>query len=77
MTRITSTHIGLALLLVIPGFINFFTPIYNYANPTLDGMPFFFWFQILLLAFTTIPYLAFSYIEKRRNLELPQERAMK
>lgn len=77
MTRITSTHIGLALLLIIPGFINFFTPIYNYTNPTLDGMPFFFWFQILLLALTTIPYLAFSYIEKRRNLELPQGQAMK
>jgi hypothetical protein len=77
VTRITSTTIVLALLIIVPAFINFFTPIYNYSQPALDGMPFFYWFQILLLFLTTIPYLAFSYIEKRRNLELPQGRAVK
>lgn len=74
---IRSTEIVLALLIIVPSFINFFTPIYDYANPYLDGMPFFYWFQILLLALTTIPYLAFTYIQKRRNIELPQGRAVK
>ncbi|MGI0078531.1 MAG: DUF3311 domain-containing protein [Nitrososphaerales archaeon] len=77
MTKITPTGITLALLIIVPSFINFFIPIYNYVNPQLGGMPFFYWFQILLLALTTIPYLAFTYIEKKRSLELPQGRAVK
>ncbi len=77
MSRITPSTIALALLIIVPAFINFYTPIYNYSKPALDGMPFFYWFQILLLALTTIPYLAFTFIEKRRRVELPQGRAVK
>lgn len=65
----TAIIVVLALLLVVPGVINLYTPLYNQANPTLAGLPFFYWFQIVLLALTTIPYLVFSYIEHRRNPE--------
>jgi hypothetical protein len=34
------------------------------------GMPFFWWFQILLLALTTIPYLVFTYIQGKRHAEV-------
>jgi hypothetical protein len=57
----------LLLLLLIPGIINFATPIYNSVDPTLGGLPFFYWFQILMLALSTIPYLAFTAIEDRRE----------
>ena len=60
-------EISLFLLIFAPAFINFFTPIYNHANPTLGGLPFFYWFPILLLAICVIPYLAFTYIEKKRQ----------
>ena len=37
------------LLLLIP-LIWLFTPIYNVKDPTLFGMPFFYWFQFLGIA---------------------------
>jgi len=65
----SSIKLVLILLLLIPAIINFYTPLYNYANPTAFGLPFFWWFQIVILALTTIPYLVFSYIEGKRNPE--------
>jgi hypothetical protein len=61
------TKLLLVLLIVVPGFLNFYTPLYNYPNPALDGMPFFYWFQIVLLGSMVVPYLIFSYIEERRT----------
>ena len=57
----------LILLLLIPGVINFATPIYNYKNPTLAGLPFFYWFQILALALSTLPYVAYTILEDKRS----------
>jgi Protein of unknown function (DUF3311) len=57
----------LILLLLVPGVINFATPIYNYKNPTLAGLPFFYWFQILALALSTFPYVAYTIVEDRRS----------
>lgn len=57
----------LLLLILIPGIINFATPIYNFVDPTLGGLPFFYWFQILALALSTLPYLVFTWIEDRRS----------
>lgn len=68
------TKLVLVLLIVVPGFLNFYTPLYNYSDPTLDGMPFFYWFQIVLLGAMVIPYVAFTYIEDRRS-ETGQEGA--
>jgi len=61
----------LLLLILVPGVINFATPIYDFVDPTLGGLPFFYWFQILLLALSTIPYLAFTLIEDRRSRIAP------
>ncbi len=54
----------LVLLLVVPALVNIYTPLYNRASPYLGGLPFFYWFQILLLLLCVIPYLAFSYLQK-------------
>ena len=61
----------LLLLILVPGVVNFATPIYNFVDPTLGGLPFFYWFQILLLALSTLPYLAFTLIEDRRSRVTP------
>lgn len=61
-----STKVALVLLIVVPAFFNFFVPLYNFVNPTVAGIPFFYWFQMLLLGASTIPYLAFAYIEHHR-----------
>jgi hypothetical protein len=70
MRNTRGIKIGLALLLIIPAIINIYTPLYNFQNPTLVGLPFFWWFEIVLLGLTTIPYLVFSYIDGKRNAEI-------
>jgi Protein of unknown function (DUF3311) len=37
------------LLLIVP-FVILFTPIYNRQDPEFIGMPFFYWFQFLMIA---------------------------
>jgi hypothetical protein len=70
MRNSKSVKIVLALLLIIPAIINIYTPLYNFVNPTLAGLPFFWWFEMVLLGLTTIPYLVFSYIDERRQAEI-------
>jgi hypothetical protein len=60
-------QILLVLLLLIPGAVNLATPIYNYKDPALFGLPFFYWFQIFALGLSTLPYLAFTMIEDKRS----------
>ncbi|MEM3670391.1 MAG: DUF3311 domain-containing protein [Thermoprotei archaeon] len=60
------TAVVLVLLLLVISLINVLTPIYNFANPYLFGMPFFYWFQIILLPIGTVLYLIFSFIENNR-----------
>ncbi len=61
----------LILLLAVPASLAIYTPLYNRITPTLGGVPFFYWFQILLLTLCVIPYVAFTYVEKKRE-ELPR-----
>ncbi len=61
------TKVLLVLLIVIPAFLNFYAPLYNYASPSLGGMPFFYWFQIVLLGSMVIPYVIFSSVEEGRS----------
>ena len=68
-----STKVVLILLIVVTAFLNFFVPMYNFVNPKLAGIPFFYWFQMLLLGASTAPYLAFTYIERRRSLQAEYE----
>jgi|BEDMetMinimDraft_2_1075160.scaffolds.fasta_scaffold00198_9 O-antigen/teichoic acid export membrane protein len=62
-------HVVMALLLIVPILINFYTPLYNYVNPKFEGLPFFYWFQIMMLFIVVIPYLAFTYLAKRLDEE--------
>jgi len=69
--RLKRVQLVLLLLILVPAIVNFATPIYNFVDPTLGGLPFFYWFQILLLGLSTLPYLAFTAIENRRSRASP------
>jgi len=57
-------HVVLILLLLIPSVINFFTPLYDFAAPSALGLPFFYWFQIVMLPVSAVFYLVFSYLQR-------------
>jgi len=44
----------LLLLLAIPFIVLLWPPFYNFQDPTLIGIPFFYWFQLLWIIITAI-----------------------
>lgn len=42
------------LLLIVPLAAQLWVPFYNRALPALDGVPFFYWYQILWVALTAL-----------------------
>jgi polyferredoxin len=44
----------LLLLLLLPFIVLLIPPIYNYDQPELIGVPFFYWFQLLVIVLTAI-----------------------
>lgn len=60
-------YVILALLILIPSFVNLGVPIYNREYPELIGLPFFYWFQTLWLVASAGFYLAFTYIKGKEQ----------
>jgi hypothetical protein len=58
--HIKRRYIILALLILIPSFVNLGVPIYNRETPELLGMPFFYWFQMIWLFASAGFYLGFA-----------------
>jgi hypothetical protein len=58
--RIKKIHVILALLILIPSFVNLGVPIYNRDSPELLGMPFFYWFQTFWLFASAGFYIVFA-----------------
>lgn len=47
------------LLLFVPCVVALWAPLYNRLEPALFGLPFFYWFQLLLIAVSAVTiYLA-------------------
>ncbi|MBV8695328.1 MAG: DUF3311 domain-containing protein [Ktedonobacteraceae bacterium] len=44
----------LLLLLAVPFIVLLWPPFYNFQDPTLIGIPFFYWFQLLWIIITAI-----------------------
>jgi len=42
------------LLLLLPFIVLLIPPIYNHTDPELIGIPFFYWFQLLVIVLTAI-----------------------
>lgn len=59
-------YIVLALLILIPSFVNLGVPIYNRDMPELAGLPFFYWFQTLWLFATAGFYLVFAHLRGKQ-----------
>jgi hypothetical protein len=57
-------HVVLILLLLVPWILTAFTPLYDVATPTALGLPFFYWFQIVMLPVSAMFYLVFSYLQR-------------
>ncbi|MGB6463938.1 MAG: DUF3311 domain-containing protein [Nitrosotalea sp.] len=58
--RIKKIHVILALLILIPSFVDLGVPIYNRDSPELLGMPFFYWFQTFWLFASAGFYIVFA-----------------
>ena len=58
--RIKKMYVILALLILVPTFIDLGVLIYNRDSPELLGMPFFYWFQTLWLFASAGFYIVFA-----------------
>ena len=48
------------LLLLIPCIAALCPPLYNFSSPELFGVPFFYWFQLLLVPVSALTIYAFD-----------------
>jgi len=46
------------LLLLIPCVVALWAPLYNVEGPSLFGMPFFYWFQLMLIPLSALAIFA-------------------
>ncbi len=59
-------YIGAGILLVIPFIVYFAIPTYNKVQPELGSLPFFYWYQTLWLAISTILFSIAALIIAKR-----------
>jgi uncharacterized membrane protein len=67
----------ICVLLVPPVVLPLWVPLYDKTDPTLNGWPFFFWFQMALILFATVmTVIAFriSQVADRRDREARGQR---
>ena len=57
----------MALLILIPSFVDLGVPIYNRDLPELFGIPFFYWFQTMWLFASAGFYIAFVYLKGKNT----------
>lgn len=60
-------YVAAGIVLFIAFILNWATPLYNHVSPTLGGLPFFYWWQILVLVIATFLYLGFSYMVREKE----------
>ena len=58
----TGRKVAIAILLLIPFVIYLALNTYNTATPELLGVPFFWWYQTVMLAVTAILFFAAAYL---------------
>ena len=52
------------LLLLVPCVVALWTPLYNFASPELFGLPFFYWFQLLLILVSAVTIYLFDRLHR-------------
>ncbi|AKA72707.1 DUF3311 domain-containing protein [Saccharolobus solfataricus] len=63
---VSGKNIIAGILLIIPFIAYFAIPTYNKVEPDLGGLPFFYWYQTLWLALSTILFSIAALILTRR-----------
>ena len=56
------------LLLLIPCVLALWVPLFNREAPPLFGIPFFYWFQLLLIPVSALLILVADRVRKRRDV---------
>ena len=51
-----------AILILIPFAVYFDVPYYNVVAPTFGGLPFFYWFQMLMLPVSALLFIIAAYL---------------
>ncbi len=70
--RSTGLWVVIVVILIPPVVVPLWVPLYDKADPTLWGFPFFYWFQFLLIlcsAVLTIVALLLSQVADRKDRE--------
>jgi hypothetical protein len=71
--RSTGLWVVIVVILIPPVVIPLWVPLYDKADPTLWGFPFFYWFQFLLIIcaaiITVIAYLLSLVADRRDRVE--------
>ncbi len=57
MAGINAKKVVAAILLLIPFAVYFDIPFYNVVNPEIAGLPFFYWFQIVMLPVSALLFI--------------------
>jgi hypothetical protein len=52
------------LLLLVPCVLALWVPLYNFVSPVLFGVPFFYWFQLVLVPISALAILAADRVGK-------------
>ena len=52
------------VLLLVPCIVALWVPLYNSISPVLFGIPFFFWFQLVLIPISALAILAADRVGK-------------
>ena len=56
------------LLLLVPCVIALWAPLYNMEQPALFGLPFFYWFQLLMIPVSAVGILLADRMRKGRDV---------
>ena len=58
--------IAAAILILIPFVVYFDVPFYNVVNPEWGGLPFFYWFQMVMLPITAVLFFIAAVLIDRK-----------
>jgi len=65
--KINRNYVILAILILIPSFVDLAVPIYNRDMPELFGVPFFYWFQTMWLFASAGFYIVFAHLRGKQS----------
>lgn len=65
-------HAAALVILLVGIILQLITPLYNRVSPDIAGLPFFYWFQTLLLLIVTFMYVGTAYLLRSKEEEVQE-----